>query len=123
MLRYTATHFAFEGFDFFEFLAVGKIVDAIDERSAGSDGFGYRTVGEEHKLFDQMMRLVRGLEVYLRRMAFFVEPEPHLVLLDRQGTVGDSLGAEFLRKGIKGSKSLLQTRFSPRTTPIPILSR
>ena len=95
----------------------------IDEGSSGTDGFGYRTVGEEHELLDEMVRFVRLLKVDLRWEAVLIQSETHLVLLDGERSVGNPFCAEFLREGVKGSKNLLQTRFFPRITPVPILSR
>ena len=53
-----------------------------------------------------MMCLVRGLEIDIGRMTVFVEMKAHLVLLDRQGTIGDSLGTQFGSEGVKGKDCL-----------------
>ena len=108
-----------------EFLSVGQVVDAIDEGSSGAYSLGYRTVGEEHELLDKVVRLVRGLKIDLRREAVLIESEAHLVLLDCERSVGNPLGAEFLRKGVKGryrvhyESPLGLTRFRVESVSLP----
>ena len=86
---------AFELLDILEFFGIGEVMDAIDEGSSGTDGFGYGAVGKEHEFLDEMMGFVRGFEVDLDGMAMFIEAKAHLILLDRESAIGDALGTEF----------------------------
>ena len=108
-----------------QFLSVGQVVYPIDEGSAGADGFGYRTIGEEHELLDKVVRLVGGLKIDLRREAVLIEPEAHLVLLDCERSVGNPLCAEFTGEGVKGryrvhdESPLRLTRFRVESVSLP----
>ena len=87
---------AFELLHFLEFFGVRQVMNAIDEGSTGTDGFGYRTVGEEHELLDEVVRFVRLLKIDLRWEAVLIQTESHLVLLDGERSAGNPFGAEFL---------------------------
>lgn len=90
-----------EGLHFGEFVGIGQVMHTIDERSAGPDRGSHHAVSEEHKLLDEMVRLVGRFEVNIRRMAFVVEMKAHLVLLDSERAVGYSGCTEFGSKGVE----------------------
>ena len=109
--------------DGLQFLTVRQVVNSVNEGSTGTYGFCNRTIGQQHKLFNQMMGFVGMLEIDLGRMSVLVQSEPHFVLFDGERTVSDSFCSEFGGKAVEDADRLLENRTYARHRLDSILSR
>ena len=106
LLRDTSAHFSREGFDGIHFLSIRQVMHAIDKWSAGSNGFCYCAVSEQHELLDELMCFVMRFEIDFYGIAIFIKSETDFVLFDSERSGCHSLGTQFLGKGIDGDDCL-----------------
>ena len=65
---------------------------------------GYRAVGKEHELLDELVGILRPLEVATGRMAFLVDVEMEFLGVELHRAVLESLFTQFLGQSVKGTE-------------------
>ena len=93
-----------------EFLLARDIVHAVNHRAfyrtvfvglAFAAEFRYAAVGQQHELFDHLVRLFLLLEIDAQRLPVFVEAEFHLFAVERNRAVLEPLLAQRLRQPVE----------------------
>ena len=85
-----------------ELLGVGQVVDAVGEYfgllALGHAAYllGHGTVGQQHELLDQLVGVLRHLEVDTDGFALLVYLELHLVAVEVDGSSGEAAFAQLL---------------------------
>ena len=83
-------------------------MNAVDERffrpptaRTFPDGFRHRTIGDEHKLLDQFVGVLRLLEIHAQGTTLVVDLELHLVAIKVDGTLCEPSLAEFFSQTVQ----------------------
>ena len=104
-----------KGCQAFELLLRRLVVDTIDERlglllhlaidalrtHVLADGLGYRAVGQKHEFLDELVGILRHLEIHIGGLALLVEHELHLLAFESDGSLGKTTGTQLLGQAVE----------------------
>ena len=99
-------------------VGIGQVVYPIDKRFGlfpvfgFTDKFCYRAIRQKHKLFDQLVRLLRYLEINPYRLATFIYVELNLMTVEIDRTIVKTTLPQLLRQIVQSQYFLFIIPFS-----------
>ena len=73
-----------------------------------TDKLGHLAVGQQHELFNQLVRILNLLEIDAQRFAVFVQHEFRLVAFETDGAVAEPFGPQLLGQSVEGQHRIFQ---------------
>ena len=77
-----------------------------------TDKFSHRTVGQQHKLFDQFIGIFRFLDICTDRLSGLIDLEPYFKAVEIDGSVLETFIPQFLSQSVQYQYFIFIVTFS-----------